>query len=76
LTNLAGLDSFVGLATGRWVLVLSNMRAEWTAMLADAHTCCTPVPGWDEVWTDQHIRARGLLNSPTEGLQTVRHRIL
>jgi crotonobetainyl-CoA:carnitine CoA-transferase CaiB-like acyl-CoA transferase len=57
-------------------LFLTRTQAEWTASLADGETCCTPVLDWDEVWADPHVQARGLLVSPTQGLQTVRHPVL
>jgi crotonobetainyl-CoA:carnitine CoA-transferase CaiB-like acyl-CoA transferase len=57
-------------------LFLTRTRAEWVEAMGEADTCCTPVLDWDEVWADPHVQARGLLTSPVDGLQTVRHPVL
>jgi crotonobetainyl-CoA:carnitine CoA-transferase CaiB-like acyl-CoA transferase len=64
------------LAADLRALFLTRTQAAWVDTLGEADTCCTPVLDWDEVWADPHIQARGLLTSPVEGLQTIRHPVL
>lgn len=64
------------LAADLRALFMTRTQAAWTEILADGETCCTPVPDWDEVWADPHVRSRGLLTHPVDGLTTVRHPVL
>jgi len=64
------------LAADLRALFRGRTRAEWVEVIGEADACCTPILDWDEVWADPHVRARGLLTSPLDGLRTVRHPVL
>ena len=50
-----------GLRTELAALFLTRSRDEWRVILENSECCCAPVLRYDELWEDDHLRARGIL---------------